>query len=448
MEQGELLEGEKVKGNVEDGHYTWYCSIADVPCTQSAEWTTFLAFTTDEERARILRFRIEDDRKRALVSVLLQKALIRHHLGITSNEGYCILRTAENKPYMLLMSGGGDTEQRKPERKWNYNLSHHGQFVGIASHQRFLVGADVVDINTRSPSIKSARAYVDVFERNLARKELEFIFKQPDEESIYTAFFVTWSLKESYIKAIGLGLGFELQNICFSIQYSSNDKVNGRNSSRMIRGTASAEIHHEARKDWNFEFFSIDSHHIMAVALGPIGDAIPSYRLVAFPEVASSEGDTFSNPLTSSSSSATTTSATAACDPSSFAVSPEPRLLTVFSLLTEKELTLYRKACFLPSSHVAGTCEVCTPPPTTGPTAFIDSDYCVEMGYTEETDELISGTPIPRTPITLPRTPLLPRQNSFAEEETFKLEGECDGGKVEAANASSCTCCDETCVVC
>lgn len=445
MEEGELL-CEKEKGKVEDGHYMWYCSIADVPCTQSTEWTTFLSFTTDEERARILRFRLEDDRKRALVSLLLQKALIRHHLGITSNDGYCIQRTAENKPYMLLISGGGDTEQRKPERNWNYNLSHHGQFVGIASHQRFLVGADVVDINTRSPSIKSARDYVDVFERNLARKEFDFISNQPDEESKYTAFFVTWSLKESYIKAIGLGLGFELQNICFSIKYSSNDKVDGRNSSRMICGTASAEIHQETRKDWSFEFFSIDSHHIMAVALGPIRDAILSYRLVAFPEVASSEGDTFSNPLTA---------ATAACDPSSFAVPPEPRLLTVFSLLTDKELSLYRKACFLPSSHVKGNCEICTPPPfpTIGPTAFIDSDYCVEMGYPAETDELISGTPIPRTPITLPRTPVLPpRQNSFAEEELCKLtvegEGDGKGGKEAVTTTSSCACCEETCVVC
>ena len=33
---------------------------------------------------------------------------------------------------------------------------------------------------------------------------------QPDEDARYNAFFIVWSLKESFIKAIGMGLGFEL----------------------------------------------------------------------------------------------------------------------------------------------------------------------------------------------------------------------------------------------
>ena len=35
-----------------------------------------------------------------------------------------------------------------------------------------------------------------------------------DDSSRYMFFFIFWSLKESYIKAIGLGLGFDLQKVC------------------------------------------------------------------------------------------------------------------------------------------------------------------------------------------------------------------------------------------
>ena len=44
------------------GNYLWYCTIEDVPCTQSAEWALFLSFVSDEERTKIIRFLRDDDR--------------------------------------------------------------------------------------------------------------------------------------------------------------------------------------------------------------------------------------------------------------------------------------------------------------------------------------------------------------------------------------------------
>jgi phosphopantetheinyl transferase len=34
-----------------------------------------------------------------------------------------------------------------------------------------------------------------------------------DPENQYTIFFIYWSLKESFIKAIGLGLGYDLRKV-------------------------------------------------------------------------------------------------------------------------------------------------------------------------------------------------------------------------------------------
>ena len=172
------------------GFDLWFCSIVDVPCTQSAEWNIFLSFVTDDERMKITRFRFDDDRKRALVSILLQKAFIRHRLGLglyadadgSSSSGsgaydgdedvFSIRRTPEGKPYAFLKGQPGAPTL---DGHWNYNLSHHGQFVAIVSHPKYLIGIDLVDISTRSPSIRSAQAYVEMFDRNLEQKELAFI---------------------------------------------------------------------------------------------------------------------------------------------------------------------------------------------------------------------------------------------------------------------------------
>jgi phosphopantetheinyl transferase len=35
----------------------------------------------------------------------------------------------------------------------------------------------------------------------------------PTDTTQYTLFFVVWSLKEAFIKAIGLGLGFDLTKV-------------------------------------------------------------------------------------------------------------------------------------------------------------------------------------------------------------------------------------------
>lgn len=166
------------------GFDLWFCSIVDVPCTQSAEWNIFLSFVSDDERIKITRFRFDDDRKRALVSILLQKAFIRHRLdqgvGLRTDGGsyddndddaFSIRRTQEGKPYAFLKEKSGSSLGGH----WNYNLSHHGQFVAIVSHPKFLIGIDLVDISTRSPSIRSAQAYVEMFDRNLDQKELAFI---------------------------------------------------------------------------------------------------------------------------------------------------------------------------------------------------------------------------------------------------------------------------------
>ena len=67
-----------------------------------------------------------------------------------------------------------------------------------------------------------------------------------DENNRFTRFYVYWALKESYIKAIGLGLGFDLKDIEFRINCKSDSASNTVSS-------ATAKIKGVERHDWKYD---------------------------------------------------------------------------------------------------------------------------------------------------------------------------------------------------
>lgn len=82
-----------------------------------AEFEYLLALLPEEERAPVLRFRQEADRRRALVSRLLQRAAAAAALGLP-HAAVVVRRTRGSKPYAA-------NELPKPQApNWNYSVSH------------------------------------------------------------------------------------------------------------------------------------------------------------------------------------------------------------------------------------------------------------------------------------------------------------------------------------
>jgi hypothetical protein len=71
----------------------WYIHVDDVEWG-SDEWLYLHSTLTREEQNKVNLFLKKDDQKRALLSTLIQKALIRHTFGATDAE-YEIKRTRE-----------------------------------------------------------------------------------------------------------------------------------------------------------------------------------------------------------------------------------------------------------------------------------------------------------------------------------------------------------------
>ena len=189
----------------------WVTSIDEIEIGE--EMNLFVRSLAPPEREKALRFYYVEDQKRSVISTMLQRAKIREAFQLEEG-GYEIRRTSENKPYVVSHCRQIDS--------WNYNVSHHGKYVCIASHDSFLIGVDIVDITTRTGNISNSYDYVNIFQSQLTKRELHVITSQATEEDRYTMFFIYWSLKESFVKAIGKGLGYNLQDV-------SNNKNNNNN---------------------------------------------------------------------------------------------------------------------------------------------------------------------------------------------------------------------------
>mgnify|MGYP003384879827 CR=1 FL=1 len=294
----------------------WYyvnCAEDIVP----ASWNAALASQlTDTELASVQSYVFRKDQERSLLSILLQKYVIKKYLTAVmadsaspqlpaqEEELFHISRTRENKPYLVvtsesvadLVASRGDT--------FNYNVSHHGDFVGIVSHTHLLMGMDLVDVSTRASWVDSLKEYIDIYKKQLSDKEVETILTCSTEEKCYTHFYVLWSLKEAYVKAVGVGIGIDLKKVEFDVTYTSQEVTSaptaagavteyqvspgGRSSS--VCGTAVLRLmgELEGHDGWQFEFFSLDGKHVMTVARGLPSSALAAFQTAAWPSYSSS----------------------------------------------------------------------------------------------------------------------------------------------------------------
>jgi 4'-phosphopantetheinyl transferase len=88
----------------------------------------------------------------------------------------------------------------------NFNLSHSNEWV-VCAFSRLDIGVDIEKIS----SIK-----LEIAKRFFTKEEYDRILSKDAHERI-VYFYELWTLKESYIKALGLGLTIPLNHVSFNI---------------------------------------------------------------------------------------------------------------------------------------------------------------------------------------------------------------------------------------
>lgn len=146
------------------------------------------SLVSPERSARARRFLKERDRLRSLTGEILLRRILRDEYGVLKP----VFKAGKyGKP--LLESG-----------ELFFNISHAGPYVLLAT------GDMPVGVDIEVPRQVSEGVGEMVFTEG----EQRWISRSPNQQD---AFLKLWTLKEAYIKAIGLGLHKPLQEISFAI---------------------------------------------------------------------------------------------------------------------------------------------------------------------------------------------------------------------------------------
>lgn len=167
----------------------------------------------------------------------------------------------QNKPYWRRQRS-----RKEPSSTWNFNVSHHGTLVAIACHARALVGVDVMRSSDRPRGGTTAAEFFRAFAGHFTASEWAYIRQSSDEDALYARFYRLWSLKESFIKAVGIGLGFALQRAeFFRCDEGARDEEESERWWRM-------RLDGQVADNWTFECAEIDDDHVVSIAHGPVRD--------------------------------------------------------------------------------------------------------------------------------------------------------------------------------
>lgn len=153
--------------------------------------STLLPLLSLERREKILKFKNTEDKKRSMLSELLMRKTAGNFCGLAPNQ-IKICYNPYGKPYIANL------------RHFKFNISHSGNYVAIAT-SKYKIGVDIERIQDIDLTIA---------QRCFTLSEYAYICSCKSPQN---AFYQMWTLKESYIKAIGKGLHLPLNAFEISI---------------------------------------------------------------------------------------------------------------------------------------------------------------------------------------------------------------------------------------
>lgn len=140
--------------------------------------------------AKIEKFKFWEDRQRSLLGELIVRKFYREKLAL---EEFDLEYNEHNKPFL------------KGYHHEYFNISHSGNHVVVAFSDQN-VGVDVE---------KMGKDRREIAERFFTVREIQQMHACPTQDSQIHFFYQLWTLKESYMKAIGKGMTMSLSSFSF-----------------------------------------------------------------------------------------------------------------------------------------------------------------------------------------------------------------------------------------
>jgi 4'-phosphopantetheinyl transferase len=205
----------------------------------------YQSLLTDDELSQMSRFYYARHRHQYLVT----RALIR-----TSLSEY---HPVDPSDWQFGTNGYGKPEIKHPDLKSpvRFNLSHSRGLIMCGVAREFDIGVDVEDAK------RSTRAALNRLSNYFSAEEIAELNALPPKHQ-KQRFFDYWTLKESYIKARGMGLAIPLRK--FSFQFHEN-RLSGFSTHPELNDDASS---------WRFWRIAIAQRYQVAVAINTSRDDI------------------------------------------------------------------------------------------------------------------------------------------------------------------------------
>jgi 4'-phosphopantetheinyl transferase len=198
------------------------------------EYTQALQTLASDERERAARFVLPRDR----FGFVAAHSLLRQALSDHENVPLGAWMFAENAYGKPALAG------RFVATNLRFNLTHTHGLVACAVCR----GADVgIDAESLAPRFHP----LDLANRFFSPSEVIGLQKCAESER-YTRFIELWTLKEAYVKAIGLGLSHPLQSFSFVLDGASSLRFESATSDDLA--------------GWHFALLAPSTRHRMAVA--------------------------------------------------------------------------------------------------------------------------------------------------------------------------------------
>lgn len=157
-----------------------------------------LAYVSAEMQNRVRKFMKVDDAYRSLIGNLMVRIILKERYGSSVGELEVGIN-AYGKPFLCGFPS------------FHYNISHSGEYVVCAVHEEE-VGVDIEKVGPFDLQLAMGLFTEEEYRDLLNAKE----------DGIH-AFYDIWTLKESYIKAIGKGLSIPLNS--FNVKKHNHDCI-------------------------------------------------------------------------------------------------------------------------------------------------------------------------------------------------------------------------------
>ena len=156
-----------------------------------------LGLLDKKEQQRATSFKFDQHRNLYIAAHVFLRKVLSYHSTLPP-EDWRFYQTSNGKPYI----------DNSMYQSMQFNLSHTKGMIVCAVNKTHEVGVDV-------EGLRPLKYMEQMSRRNYTHREYDDIFSNNSPEKQLQRFYTYWTLKESFVKALGCGLSMPLKKIEF-----------------------------------------------------------------------------------------------------------------------------------------------------------------------------------------------------------------------------------------